>query len=69
MSEALRELLDRGAKQREKDKKKAVREGTRQKTAGEFLLDMARDAEKHGFSGPSDFAVNHDKYIYGDPHS
>lgn len=67
MSEVLRELVDRGMEQRKKEKEEAKQKRAPKKTAGEFLLDMARDAKKYGFSGPPDLARNHDKYIYGDP--
>ncbi|OGK23643.1 hypothetical protein A3A46_02205 [Candidatus Roizmanbacteria bacterium RIFCSPLOWO2_01_FULL_37_13] len=35
------------------------------KNAGEWLLSMARDAERRGFKGPKDLASNVDKYLYG----
>lgn len=32
---------------------------------GEWLLSMAKKAEKMGFSGPKDLSSNIDKYLYG----
>ena len=40
-------------------------------SGGEALLKMAEAAEKidkkYGFSGPTDWSVNHDHYLYGAP--
>ena len=34
-------------------------------SAGEYLLEMAKEAKKLGFKGPKDLATNIDKYLYG----
>ncbi len=45
----------------------AVRKKTVRKkmTGADFLLKMAKDAERLGFKGPKDLASNVDKYLYG----
>jgi ribosomal protein S16 len=66
-SETVRELIDKSFElEKEKEKEKAT-EGSKSKNGAELLLEIARDAEKYGFSGPTDGSVNHDKYIYGAP--
>lgn len=48
-----------------KIKKSRVTKKRKYKNAGEWLLSMAKEAERKGFKGPKDLASNVDKYLYG----
>lgn len=61
MSEELRKSLDAIRRVKSKPQKKNKVE----LSAGEYLLEMAKEARKLGFKGPKDLATNIDKYLYG----
>ena len=61
MSEELRKSLDTIRRVKPKPRKKNKVE----LSAGEYLLEMAKEARKLGFKGPKDLATNLDKYLYG----
>ncbi len=57
LSESIRKILDKDLFEKEETKKK--------QNAGNWLLSMAKEAERLGASGPSDLASNVDAYLYG----
>ena len=64
---SLSEVIRRAIKEKItlKNKKSQVRKERKYKSAGEWLLSMAKEAERKGFKGPKDLASHVDKYLYG----
>lgn len=63
LSEKIRLLIATGLQKRPNKKNKSATKEP--KTAGEFLLSLAKLTENTKWDGPSDLSENHDKYIYG----
>lgn len=57
VSEAIRRLINERLLEKKRRGKK--------NNAGAWLFSLAKKAEKLGFSGPKDLALNMDKYLYG----
>lgn len=49
----------------EKTMPKLKKKKKKYKNAGDLLLEMAKEAERLGASGPKDLATDPDKYLYG----
>lgn len=66
VSQLVREFL----KDKIQEEKKKIRKTKRPNPVG-ALLKMAKKAEeidkKYGYSGPTDWSINHDHYLYGTP--
>lgn len=66
MSDLVREFV---AERVEENKKRVKR--SKKMSGAEALLELAKRAEEidkeYGYSGPTDWSVNHDHYLYGLP--
>lgn len=61
MAQVIRKSLEKNIKQKKTNKTKA-----KQMKGAEFLLWLAKTAEKERWHGPKDLSINADRYLYGD---
>lgn len=64
LAQVVRELIKLGLERAEKAKL-AKKNSKPQKTGADFLLEMAKEAERLGFEGSSDSSVTVDEVLYG----
>lgn len=68
MSKLVREFL---AEKVKTEKRKITKKRKKTISAAEALLELVKKGEeidkKYGYSGPTDWSINHDHYLYGLP--
>ncbi|OGG26239.1 hypothetical protein A2960_04655 [Candidatus Gottesmanbacteria bacterium RIFCSPLOWO2_01_FULL_39_12b] len=69
-NQSMSELVRKFVSEKVREEKKKIRK-TKLSDPIESLLKMAKKAEeidkKYGYSGPTDWSINHDHYLYGTP--